>query len=81
MNKWMIVMIALVVAVSAVPASAEYVTSNGASVSVTSIAIRAGDGGSLPTSILVDETFTVLITEDGYENLTKYPFDPALMGA
>ena len=23
----------------------------------------------------------VLITEDGYENLTKYPFDPALIGA
>ncbi|WGI20395.1 dimethylsulfonioproprionate lyase DddP [Amylibacter sp. IMCC11727] len=23
----------------------------------------------------------VLITEDGFENLTKYPFDPALMGA
>ena len=22
----------------------------------------------------------VLITEDGYENLTKYPFDAALMG-
>ena len=22
----------------------------------------------------------VLITEDGYENLTRYPFDPALMG-
>ena len=22
----------------------------------------------------------VLVTEDGYENLTKYPFDPALMG-
>ena len=22
----------------------------------------------------------VLITEDGYENLTQYPFDPALMG-
>ena len=22
----------------------------------------------------------VLITEDGYENLTKYPFDPALTG-
>ena len=22
----------------------------------------------------------VLITEDGYENLTKYPFDDALMG-
>ena len=22
----------------------------------------------------------VLITEDGYENLTKYPFDKALMG-
>ena len=22
----------------------------------------------------------VLITEDGYENLTKYPFDPRLMG-
>jgi Xaa-Pro aminopeptidase len=23
----------------------------------------------------------VLITEDGYENLTRYPFDAALMGA
>lgn len=23
----------------------------------------------------------VLVTEDGYENLTRYPFDPALMGA
>ncbi|MEN8676623.1 MAG: hypothetical protein ABF298_04480 [Alteriqipengyuania sp.] len=23
----------------------------------------------------------VLIAEDGYENLTTYPFDPALMGA
>ena len=23
----------------------------------------------------------VLITEDGHENLTKYPFDAALMGA
>ena len=23
----------------------------------------------------------VLITEDGFENLTRYPFDPALMGA
>ncbi len=22
----------------------------------------------------------VLVTEDGYENLTKYPFDAALMG-
>jgi Xaa-Pro aminopeptidase len=22
----------------------------------------------------------VLITEDGFENLTSYPFDPALMG-
>jgi Xaa-Pro aminopeptidase len=22
----------------------------------------------------------VLITENGYENLTKYPFDPILMG-
>jgi Xaa-Pro aminopeptidase len=22
----------------------------------------------------------VLVTEDGFENLTKYPFDPALMG-
>jgi Xaa-Pro aminopeptidase len=22
----------------------------------------------------------VIITEDGYENLTKYPFDQALMG-
>ena len=22
----------------------------------------------------------VLVTEDGYENLTTYPFDPALMG-
>ena len=58
-------MIALVVAVSAVPASAEDVTRNGASVSVTSIAIRAEDGTSLPDSIPVDETFAVLITEDG----------------
>jgi len=64
MNKWIIVMIALAAMVFAVPASAEDVTSNGASVSVTSIAIRAGDGGSLPTSILVGETFMVLITED-----------------
>jgi len=23
----------------------------------------------------------VLITDDGFENLTTYPFDPALMGA
>ncbi|MEM6277308.1 MAG: aminopeptidase P family protein, partial [Pseudomonadota bacterium] len=22
----------------------------------------------------------VLVTEDGFENLTKYPFDPGLMG-
>jgi hypothetical protein len=29
------------------------------------VQIRAGDGTSLPTSILVDETFTVLITENG----------------
>ena len=32
---------------------------------VVSIAIRAEDGGPLPESILVGETFTVLITEDG----------------
>ena len=33
--------------------------------SAQSIAIEAGDGGNLPTSIDVGETFTVLITEDG----------------
>ena len=32
---------------------------------VVSIAIKAADGGDLPDSILVGETFTVLITEDG----------------
>ena len=32
---------------------------------VVSIAIKAADGGDLPTSILVDETFTVQITENG----------------
>jgi len=33
--------------------------------SAQSIAIKAGDGSDLPDSILVGETFTVLITDDG----------------
>jgi hypothetical protein len=55
MNKRMIVLIALVAAVFAVPASAEDMTSNGASgsVSVTSIAIRAEDGMTAVLLVLV----------------------------
>ena len=40
-------------------------------------ALVAEDGGDF--SIKLEDQ--VLITEDGYENLTKYPFDPALMGS
>ncbi len=39
-------------------------------------ALVAEDGGDF--SIKLEDQ--VLITEDGYENLTTYPFDPALMG-
>lgn len=40
-------------------------------------ALVSPDGGDF--SIKLEDQ--VLITEDGYENLTSYPFDPALMGA
>ncbi|MEL6958506.1 MAG: dimethylsulfonioproprionate lyase DddP [Pseudomonadota bacterium] len=40
-------------------------------------ALVSPDGGDF--SIKLEDQ--VLITEDGYENLTKYPWDPALMGA
>ena len=39
-------------------------------------ALVAEEGGDF--SIKLEDQ--VLITEIGYENLTKYPFDPALMG-
>lgn len=39
-------------------------------------ALVAEDGGDF--SIKLEDQ--VLITEDGHENLTRYPFDPALMG-
>lgn len=39
-------------------------------------ALISPDGGDF--SIKLEDQ--VLITEDGYENLTSYPFDPALMG-
>ncbi|MCI2398665.1 dimethylsulfonioproprionate lyase DddP [Aliiroseovarius subalbicans] len=39
-------------------------------------ALVGEDGGSF--SIKLEDQ--VLITEDGFENLTKYPFDPVLMG-
>ena len=39
-------------------------------------ALVSPDGGDF--SIKLEDQ--VLITEDGYENLTKYPFDPVLMG-
>ncbi len=39
-------------------------------------ALIAEDGGDF--SIKLEDQ--VLVTEDGYENLTVYPFDPALMG-
>ena len=61
---------ALAAGTTTITASAEGVTSNAATVTVESavtitIAIKAADGGDLPDSILVDETFTVLITADG----------------
>ncbi len=40
-------------------------------------ALISPDGGDF--SIKLEDQ--VLITEDGYENLTSYPFDPALMGS
>ncbi len=41
------------------------------------VEVLAGEVGGDFSIKLEDQ---VLITEDGYENLTKYPFDPALMG-
>ena len=39
-------------------------------------ALVSPDGGTF--SIKLEDQ--VLVTESGYENLTKYPFDPRLMG-
>ena len=39
-------------------------------------ALISPDGGDF--SIKLEDQ--VLVTEDGYENLTTYPFDPRLMG-
>ncbi|MGV6847617.1 MAG: dimethylsulfonioproprionate lyase DddP [Marinibacterium sp.] len=44
---------------------------------VLCVEVLAGEVGG-DFSIKLEEQ--VLITEDGYENLTSYPFDPALMG-
>jgi Xaa-Pro aminopeptidase len=44
---------------------------------VLCVEAAVGEVGGAFTIKLEDQ---VLITEDGYENLTKYPFDPALMG-
>jgi Xaa-Pro aminopeptidase len=41
------------------------------------VEVLAGEVGGDFSIKLEDQ---VLVTEDGYENLTKYPFDPALMG-
>ncbi|MBT8423374.1 MAG: M24 family metallopeptidase, partial [Silicimonas sp.] len=42
------------------------------------VEVLAGEVGGDFSIKLEDQ---VLITEDGYENLTTYPFDPALMGS
>jgi Xaa-Pro aminopeptidase len=44
---------------------------------VLCVEAAVGEVGGSFTIKLEDQ---VLITEDGYENLTKYPFDAALMG-
>lgn len=45
---------------------------------VLCVEVLAGEVGGDFSIKLEDQ---VLVTEDGYENLTTYPFDPALMGA
>ena len=44
---------------------------------VLCVEAAVGEVGGAYTIKLEDQ---VLITEDGYENLTKYPFDPVLLG-
>ena len=58
----------------AVPGAFDYALEPGMTLCVE---VCAGEVGGDFTIKLEDQ---VLITEDGYENLTTYPFDPALMG-
>ncbi|PSL21654.1 dimethylsulfonioproprionate lyase DddP [Shimia abyssi] len=58
----------------AVPGAFDYALEPGMVLCVE--ALVGEEGGDF--SIKIEDQ--VLITEDGYENLTKYPFDPALMG-
>ena len=58
----------------AVPGAFDYPLEPGMTLCVEVLAGEVGGDFSIK---LEDQ---VLITEDGYENLTKYPFDPALMG-
>ena len=57
-----------------VPGAFDYVLEPGMTLCVE--ALISPEGGDF--SIKLEDQ--VLITEDGYENLTQYPFDPALMG-
>ena len=59
----------------AVKGAFDYVLEPGMTLCVE--ALVSPEGGDF--SIKLEDQ--VLITEDGYENLTRYPFDPALMGA
>ena len=58
----------------AVPGAFDYPLEPGMTLCVEA---AVGEVGGTFTIKLEDQ---VLITEDGYENLTKYPFDPKLMG-
>jgi Xaa-Pro dipeptidase len=58
----------------AVAGAFDYVLEPGMTLCVEALVGEEGGGFSIK---LEDQ---VLITEDGFENLTKYPFDPALMG-
>ncbi len=58
----------------AVPGAFDYALEPGMTLCVEVLAGEVGGDFSIK---LEDQ---VLITENGYENLTKYPFDPALMG-
>ncbi|WP_372572968.1 dimethylsulfonioproprionate lyase DddP [Ruegeria jejuensis] len=58
----------------AVPGAYEYALEPGMVLCVEALVSEVGGDFSIK---LEDQ---VLITEDGYENLTTYPFDPALMG-
>ncbi|WP_322866189.1 dimethylsulfonioproprionate lyase DddP [Aquicoccus sp. G2-2] len=59
----------------AVPGAFDYALEPGMVLCVEALVGEVGGGFSIK---LEDQ---VLITEDGFENLTTYPFDPALMGA